>query len=334
MIEHRKREPAKDVFRLELPLPFPGLERVNAYLLAGPDGSVLIDCGLQDPNLDDGGWGDLIAALDACDASVDGIETLIVTHPHIDHYGMAARLVEEVDCELWMHEAAGEELEAYREPSRMAQELRDLLRDHGVGPDEVDELAAFEDWRSFVSGVVEPARSLKGGETFEAAGRRWSVVHTPGHSASHVCISSPDEGIFVSGDTLLGSITPHIDFRREGSGNPLGDYLRSLQTIEELAPRLVLPGHGRPFEDGADRARAIARHHERRLGAILQVVRHEPHSAEEITHAVFGNTLLNFQKRLALGEALAHIAYLRLNGELERSRHEDGTYVYKKAARR
>lgn len=334
MIEHRRREPAKDVFRLELPLPFPGLERVNAYLLAGDAGSVLIDCGLRDPNLEDGGWEDLVAALDACGAGVGDIETLIVTHPHIDHYGMAARLVEESGCELWMHEAAAEELQAYRDPSGLAQSLRELLGDHGVGPDEIDELAAFEDLRSYVSGVVEPSRSLAGSETFEAAGRQWEVVHTPGHSASHVCIFSPDEGIFVSGDTLLGSITPHIDFRREGGGNPLGDYLRSLQTIEELAPQLVLPGHGRPFEDGADRARAIAGHHERRLGAILQVVRREPHSAEEITQAVFGDTLLNFQKRLALGEALAHIAYLRLNGELERSRRDDGTFVYKKAARR
>ena len=64
----------------------------------------------------------------------------------------------------------------------------------------------------------------------------------------------------------------------------------------------------RPFEEGAERARIIARHHDRRLGSILQVVRHEAHTADEITEEIFGSTLLNFERRLALGEALAHIA--------------------------
>jgi hypothetical protein len=94
----------------------------------------------------------------------------------------------------------------------------------------------------------------------------------------------------------------------------------------------VLPGHGRPFEDGAERARVIERHHHRRLGSILQVIKRSPRTAEEITDEVFGGALLNFQRRLALGEALAHLAYLRKRGEVERM-DEDGTYKYVKKGR-
>jgi glyoxylase-like metal-dependent hydrolase (beta-lactamase superfamily II) len=145
---------------------------------------------------------------------------------------------------------------------------------------------------------------------------------------------SSSDRILISGDHLLPTITPHIDFRRGESSDPLGEFLDSLKTIERLDPALVLPGHGRPFEDGAERARANARHHDRRLGSILQVIRHEPHTASEITNEIFGTALLNFERRLALGEALAHIAYLVRSGEIERVERDDGTYLYRKVSRR
>jgi glyoxylase-like metal-dependent hydrolase (beta-lactamase superfamily II) len=333
VLEHRRREPAPGVFRLVLPLPFPGLHRVNAYLLASDDGAVLVDCGLHQPDSkDDHGWDDVQAALRTCDVSSSDIHTLIVTHPHIDHYGLAARTIQQTGCDLWMHQFASEELEIYRDPAATIERLRGLLTEHGVGPAEVDELTAFEDWRAFVSGVEEATRPLIGGETFKAGPREWEVIHTPGHSRSHVCLWSGIDRMLISGDHLLPAITPHIDFRG-GDGDPLGDYLHSLERTEKLDPALVLPGHGRPFSEGAERARVTARHHDRRLGAILQVIRHEPKSADEITDEIFGSTLLNFQRRLALGEALAHLVYLQNRGEVERIAH-DGAYLYQKKKRR
>jgi hypothetical protein len=78
----------------------------------------------------------------------------------------------------------------------------------------------------------------------------------------------------------------------------------------------------------------VQRHHDRRLGSILQVIRREPMSAERITEEIFGGELLNFQKRLALGEALAHLVYLRRRGEVERIEGPDGHYLYKKVSRK
>lgn len=333
MIDHRRREPAPDVFRLVLPLPFPGLDRVNAYLLAG-DEPTLVDCGIFDPAPDDGhGFDDLLAALAACDVAVEDVTRLVVTHPHIDHYGLAGRVMEASGCELWMHAAARDELNMYRAPERSIESLRHLLADHGVSESEIDELVGFEDWRSYVSSVVDADKWLHGGETFSTGGRLWQVVHTPGHSPSHVCVWSPEDRVLISGDHLLGTITPHIDFKRGEDEDPLGEFLTSLEKVAALSPELVLPGHGHPFPEGAERARVIIRHHDRRLGSILQVIRRQAGSASEITDEIFGTTLLNFQRRLALGEALAHLAYLRLRGEIERIQRQDGSYVYKKVSR-
>lgn len=317
-----------------LPLPFPGLDRVNAYLLRDGDGVTLVDCGIYFP--DDGGdhgWTDLDAAFAAVGVRVDDVDRLIVTHPHIDHYGMAARLVAVTGCELWMHEASIEEIGYYRDPDAVTQRVKQLLAEHGVEPDEVDALAAYEDWRPFLAGVVDPSRPVTGGEEITAAGRSWQIVHTPGHSPAHICLFTEEGSLLISGDHLLPTVTPHIDFRR-GDDDPLGDFLASLGKIEVLAPDLVLPGHGRPFDDGADRARSVERFHDRRLGSILQVIRHESRTADEITDEIFGTTLLHFERRLALGEALAHLAYLRRRGEVERLEGDDGTFRYRKTRRR
>lgn len=335
-MEHRRREPAPGVFRLVLPLPFPGLDRVNAYLIDDGADATLVDCGIYNPAPEDEhGWMHLVRAVEACGFSIERISRLVITHPHIDHYGMAGRVIEESGCELWMHSHSTEELEMYRDPEEAKRKLREMLAAHvGGGPDELDELVAYEDWRPFVHSVVEPTHPLDGGETCSIGDRTWEFVHVPGHSPAHIVLWSASDAILISGDHLLGAITPHIDFKKWEEEDPLGDFLTSLQKVERLGPKLVLPGHGRPFEDGAERARVIIRHHDRRLGSILQVVRHEEHTAGEITDEIFGTTLLNFQKRLALGEALAHLAYLRKRGEVERIERSDGTFAYKKVKRR
>lgn len=335
MLQHRRREPAPGIFRLVLPLPFPGLDRVNAYLLAHGDGDfTLVDCGIYLP---DGarqhGWDDVVDALAACDVDAAAVSRLIITHPHIDHYGMAARFVEQTAAELWMHETAGEDLELYRDPQATIERLREMFGEHGVGPDELQDLTQYEDWRPFVSGVVDAGHSAVDGETFEIGKRRWEVVYTPGHARSHICLWAPSDGILISGDHLLPTVTPHIDFKRGADEDPLGDFLASLERVEHLDPKLVLPGHGGPFDEGAERARVVARHHDRRLGSILQVIRHRPATADTITDEIFGDSLLHFEHRLALGEALAHLAYLRRRDEIERI-DDGGTIMYQKIKRR
>jgi len=336
MIPAKRREPAPGVFRLVLPLPFPGLDEVNAYLLTGEDGATLVDCGIWFPEAreDDHGWALLVEALEVCGVSPNDVKRLVLTHSHIDHYGMAGRVKEETGCEIVMQKEGDAELDVLRDPDRHRRELRQTYADHGVhDQDELEELTKYEDWRGFIHSVVDADRWLDGDESLEIGTRRWDLVYTPGHARSHICLFCEEEKLLISGDHLLGSITPHIDFRR-GDHDPLGDFLDSLERVEKLEPRIVLPGHGRPFADGAESARSTARHHERRLGAILQVVRRQACNADHITNEIFGSTLLNFQKRLALGEALAHIHYLRLKGEIERYQNDDGDWMYKKASRR
>ena len=313
-----------------MPLPFQGLDRVNAYALSDDDGgTTLVDCGIFNEG---SGAGPLEDALRPSGRVLDDVRRLVITHPHPDHYGLAGLLVEKTGCELWMHSEARADLEVYRDPEAAANRISAAFGRHGLATSELSDLRAYENWRPFISGVVEASRWLEDGETLAAGGRDWQVVHTPGHERAHICLWSVSDLVLVSGDTLLGSITPHVDHRGELGPDPLRDFLASLSRLEELDPSLVLPGHGRPFDSGAERARTISAHHQRRLGSFLQVIRHRARSAAEVAQEVFGPELLDFERRLALGETIAHLEYLRLRSEAELS-EEDGVYLYAKVKR-
>ncbi|TMK37979.1 MAG: MBL fold metallo-hydrolase [Actinobacteria bacterium] len=48
-----------------------------------------------------------------------------------------------------------------------------------------------------------PDMPLRDGQTFEVAGARLRVIHTPGHSPGGVCLYLESEGVLFSGDTLF-----------------------------------------------------------------------------------------------------------------------------------
>ena len=151
LVRHRRREPAPGVFRLVLPLPFPGLDRVNAYLLHDDAGSFLVDCGMWDPHADDGGFAELRAAVEVTGHTLGDIKLLVITHAHIDHFGMAGRVVEATGCELWMHEGGGRstrDVRRSRHPVRVRCGRCSRITESSS--DEIDELTGFEDWRPFV----------------------------------------------------------------------------------------------------------------------------------------------------------------------------------------
>ena len=55
-----------------------------------------------------------------------------------------------------------------------------------------------------------PTQRLKDAETVTFARREWVALHTPGHTFDHVCLLDPTEGVLLSGDHVLPTITPHI----------------------------------------------------------------------------------------------------------------------------
>jgi glyoxylase-like metal-dependent hydrolase (beta-lactamase superfamily II) len=82
---------------------------------------------------------------------------------------------------------------------------------------------------------------VSGGEVVEGL----EVIATPGHTNEHVCYLTSDGDLFT-GDTILGSGTTAI-FPPDGN---MADYIASLRTLRDRAPKRIFPAHG-PTRDDA-----------------------------------------------------------------------------------
>jgi glyoxylase-like metal-dependent hydrolase (beta-lactamase superfamily II) len=317
------------VDRIVLPIGVNGVESVNIYVL--PDGNrvTLVDAGVWRPHLPDGGLGALEAGLEGAGYALRDVSRVIVTHAHIDHYGLAGRLMELTGAELTMHALTDLDCEKYRHPDTARARRRDTYEDHGVPPSERTDLADhLTRWLPYLYSVVEASRRLRGGEELLIGGDRWEVVHTPGHSLGHVCLWSPARGVLLSGDHLLPGITPPVTFERGFDADPLRSYLDSLRSIAARRPQTVHPGHGHPFGDAVGRIEAILRTKLRRLERIRRAITEQPRSVTELADLLVAKAVLAHQRQLAINETLAHIAYLRWSGLVERRTRPDGVYEW------
>ena len=124
----RRRELARadrvlpGLWRLRLPLPWPGVPHGNAYAIAAGDGVVLVDTGLHEP----GSMRQLELALDQAGLRVEHVRLVVCTHAHSDHYGQAAPVMERTGAELWMHPNHEHMTKAAEDPAaRVRAPLRD-----------------------------------------------------------------------------------------------------------------------------------------------------------------------------------------------------------------
>ena len=232
------------LWRLRLPLPWPGVPHCNAWAIAASSGIVLIDTGMHEP----GSLAQLERALDQVNLRLEHVRLLVCTHAHADHWGQAAPIVERAGCELWMHPNHEHGTRGVADPEAALARRLEVGRHSGVS---APALAAYaeraKDIPSGIARLIEPDRQLVSGVAIETDLGTWSVVETPGHAPSHVCLFQAERRLLISGDHVLGRISLYYDYGY--TPDPVGEFLASLDRVDQLDARLALSGHGKPFVD-------------------------------------------------------------------------------------
>lgn len=178
--------------------------------------------------------------------------------------------------------------------------------------DEISWMRAWDDEgkRGFVDN--EPNVRVADDEVIVLGGREWVAVHTPGHTGDHLCLFDPAEGILLSGDHVLPTITPHISGMTH-SHDSLADFFAALGKVAALdGVELVLPAHGHPFTDLVGRVDAIERHHVERLDELVRIGTDLGEAGViEFSHRLFKERSWG---AMAESETYAHLEHLRLAG--------------------
>jgi glyoxylase-like metal-dependent hydrolase (beta-lactamase superfamily II) len=126
---------------------------------------------------------------------------------------------------------------------------------------------------------------LEDGDVVRAGNLSVTAVYTPGHSADHLCFLLADDRAIFTGDLVLGQGSSMVTF-------PEGDvaaYLRSLDRLAALEPRVLFPGHWDPVTDAMGKIAEYKAHRLEREAQILAEVRRGGGTAADLTRRVYGD---------------------------------------------
>jgi glyoxylase-like metal-dependent hydrolase (beta-lactamase superfamily II) len=138
-------------------------------------------------------------------------------------------------------------------------------------------------------------------------------LHTPGHTAGHLCFYVPEEKVIFAGDNVLGVGTAAIPPPPHGD---MGQYVASLRRMKDVDATLLLPGHGPPVKEPPRKIQELIDHREQREDQILHLLDGGRDTVKSLVKGIYPE----LDKRLlqmAQGQVLSHLHKLQDEGKLK-----------------
>lgn len=324
------------IYEMQVPIPNNPLGNTNVYLVKGRAGHTLIDTGWSS----DQAMQALTRELEEIGVGFKDISQIIVTHAHIDHYGLVEAIKPLTHARVFLHHRDEEIFRTrYAVTEEFMRRSEEWFRINGVpAPESGGVRMPFGGFRA--SGMPpKPDVLLHGGESLTTGIFELRIIWTPGHSPGHICLYDSKNKLFFAGDHILPVITPNISLPPNSDGNPLGDFLNSLKELKKLDVKIVLPAHENVFYDLPKRIDEILHHHQVRKNEILRSLDTESLTAYQLSNQItwmpeLGGVkfqdLMPGDKRAAVSETLAHLRAMETDGELSKTRQND-TILYHRA---
>ncbi len=152
------------------------------------------------------------------------LDRVVNTHLHSDHCGANAALRDAFGCRIAVPAFEADKVRAWDEEAlsyrATGQQCARFMFDETVSP----------------------------GDLLAMGDLSWQALSAPGHDPHALLFWCEEEGILIAGDALwqngFGVVFPEL------AGEPgFGEVRATLDLIASLRPRLVIPGHGAPFDD-------------------------------------------------------------------------------------
>jgi glyoxylase-like metal-dependent hydrolase (beta-lactamase superfamily II) len=262
---------------------------VNAYVFLEPV-PTLLDTGLKIPaSLDS-----LRSGLGEVGLSIKDLERVIISHPHIDHFGAAGYIAAHSQATFYTLAESIPALQDYQ-----AWWIDNRTRYEGFAQRlgfSTTDIAPMMNTMAQVDHLCDPlpparieALSLE--ESLRLGQYEWQILHPPGHASTLLCFYHAETQTFLSTDMLLHvTPTPIVEWangdldRRLPS---LAQFLDSLARVEGLAIEQVYPGHGNPFSNPAEVIAAQRIRIAQRQQDVLDLVAQGHHTAPPLLDTMY-----------------------------------------------
>jgi glyoxylase-like metal-dependent hydrolase (beta-lactamase superfamily II) len=297
-------------------IPFPNnshLISANVYAL-GKNSVTLIDTGPKFPGILE----TIRESLERAGIRLTDIDRIIITHGHIDHFGLAVEI----------QKAAGHPIEFLIHADDRWKSSRENLRSQLWSPEADNFMAmagvpakAIEIARNrfvFFKTMCDPldtVSTMKAGDEIDGDGYHLKIIHTPGHTAGSCCIYESGHKILFSGDHIIKHITPNplAELKRSHLIDPcyqsLKAYMDSLDKLTGLDVQYVYPGHGEYIEDLPDIISSYKTHHHQRMDLLWQALKNPPRPLYDLVDDIFPHMPRN-DVFLAISDIVAHLEIL------------------------
>jgi glyoxylase-like metal-dependent hydrolase (beta-lactamase superfamily II) len=184
----------------------------------------------------------LRAELARADIGIGDIRSLLLTHIHLDHAGVAGLLVQHNPAiKVFVHEKGAPHI---IDPSKLVNSANQLWGVEGVA----------KLWGAIIPVPAQNLTILRGGERIDSGVGTFHVQYTPGHAAHHVSYFDEASGIAWVGDTGGLRFTPTL-FTLPPTPPPDIDieaWLVSLATIRAWKPQSVFVTHCGAYGNAAE----------------------------------------------------------------------------------
>ena len=269
------------------PQPYPP----NVFLIKDGGQGVLVDAGFSDDESFNARMEFLAAHSDT------KLKYIMLTHHHYDHASGAHRLREATGAEIVLH--------VDEEKLLLSPEIES--GDFEIPEDQKEAREKAKQWREEAAKAVPDLR-VEDQHVLRVGGFTVQCLHTPGHTAGHLCYYVPEEKVLFSGDNVLGVGT--------GVVHDMAQFVASLKRMKEVDAESLLPGHGPVVKEPARKIQELIDHRQQREDQIVGLLADGRDNVKSLVKAIYPE----LDKRLlqmAQSQVISHLKKLETEGKIK-----------------
>jgi glyoxylase-like metal-dependent hydrolase (beta-lactamase superfamily II) len=177
-----------------------------------------------------------------------------------------------------------------------------------------DHLPLAEPLAAKLGATVRRFPELADGDVVRAGNLSITALYTPGHSADHLSFWLAADRALFTGDLVLGRGSSMVAY-------PEGDvaaYIRSLDRVITLDPRMLFPGHWDPVTEARGKLEEYRSHRLDRERQVRAALAQGSGTARDLTERVYGKEV---------GDELLQAAEMTMRAHLKKLVDEGGARI-------